>query len=531
VSTIQLPQKKTFMAIVGVLLGVLLFSLDSTIVGIAMPKIVKDLLGFELYSWPFTAYLLCSTAATVIFGKLADMFGRKLIFIIGLIIFIIASMLCGISSGMLMFILFRGLQGLGGGILISNAFAIAGELFELRKRGMIMGVVASMFGIGSILGPIIGGTITEHFGWHWIFYINIPIGILSIIILAIYLPGKLEERSKQKIDIAGILTFLIFLIPLLLALSMNGNNVSLSDPLIIVLFCSSIIGLIAFILIELKVSQPILPPKLFKSQVFNLSMAGTFLTNTAFYAAIVFLPLYLQEVQKWSASISGFLLTPMMLAFACASIFTGQVTVRLGRSKPILITGYLLIIAGCIMISFFSTNTSIFYSIIAMAILGLGLGTTTPMYNMNVQAVFPRNMMSVLTGMVQFFRNVGGIIGIAIYSTILGQYLQMGIGNINWGHVPENVRSIFSSKVLMNSTALEAIKAKVPEAYQTYMQDIYKQLEHLLSSGIAFIFLIAIFISLLALLTGIFQKECFFGKDAIRNENFGKDAIRNDNVK
>jgi EmrB/QacA subfamily drug resistance transporter len=508
---IEISQKQIIKVMIGVMMGVLLSALDSTIVGTAMPRIIGELQGMDRYSWPFTAYMLFSTVATIIFGKLADMYGRKKIFLSGLLIFIIASILCGLSANMTMLIVFRGMQGLGGGILISNTFAIAGELFQGKERGKAMGFIGSMFGLASILGPVLGGFITDHFGWRWIFYVNIPVGIISIFLIALNLPGKLEEKTKRIIDAGGIVSFIFSIIPLLLAISWGGREKAWNSPLISGLFGISLVSFLAFIWIESRAAEPILPLRLFKNRVFNLTMTGAFFSNMVFYGAILFLPLYLQEVQKMSASVSGFLLTPMMITFTAASVFSGQVAARIGKTKFVSLAGFILALTGCGMLSLLSQETSKAYSMAAMVILGLGLGTTTPIFNLNAQSAFPVNMIGMLTGTVQFFRSVGGTLGIAIFGSLLMQYLKNGIPRLNWGSTPVSIRNILSDpKILMNTSAIEGFKAKVPKAYLNYMDGIFHQVEGLLSSGIAYIFIAAFIAAVIALVSGLFQKECHF---------------------
>jgi EmrB/QacA subfamily drug resistance transporter len=506
----EISKKQIIRIMIGVMTGVLLSALDSTIVGTAMPRIIGELQGMDRYSWPFTAYMLFSTSAAIIFGKLADIYGRKIIFLSGLLIFISASVLCGLSANMTMLIVFRGMQGLGGGILISNAFAIAGELFQGKERGKAMGFIGSMFGLASILGPALGGFITDHLGWRWIFYVNIPVGIISISLIALNLSGKMEEKIKHRIDAGGIVCFIMCIIPLLLALSWGGREKAWNSSLILGLFGISLISLIAFIRVESAAAEPILPLRLFRNRVFNLTMTGAFFSNMVFYGAILFLPLYLQEVQKMSASLSGFLLTPMMIAFTAASVMSGQIASRIGKTKSVSVAGFLLALIGCGMLSLLSQDTAKTYSLSAMIILGVGLGITTPIFNLNAQSVFPVNMIGLLTGTVQFFRSVGGTLGIAMFGSLLMQYIKNGIPKLDWGLTPASVRTLLSDpKILMNTSALEGIKTKVPEAYRGFMEGIFHQLEGLLSSGIAYIFLAALIAAVLAMVSGLFQKECY----------------------
>lgn len=496
----------------GVMLGVLLAALDSTIVGTAMPDIVRQFQGMEHYSWPFTAYMLFSTAAVVISGKLADIYGRKPVFLSGLAVFLGASVLCGMSNSMIMLIGYRGLQGLGGGMLITNAFAIAGELFQGRDRGKSMGMVGSMFGLASILGPMLGGFITDHLGWIWIFYINIPIGIASFALVFLNLPGKIEETFKRRIDFAGIIAFMAFLMPLLIALSWGGREIAWGSPLIIALFGGSLVSLGAFVYIESRAAEPILPLSLFKNRVFSFTAIGAFFSNALFFGAILFLPLYLQEVRKLSASSSGLLLAPMMATFTIASLLSGHLTSIRGTTKMISVSGSVLGFIGCAMLCFLTPETPIAYLVAGMVVLGFGLGINVSIYNLNVQSAFPLSMIGILTGTIQFFRNIGGTVGIAVFGTLLMSRLQTGISGIDWGSTPVGVRALLSSpKVLMNAATLEAIKAEIPGSLLSQSDGILRQVEGILSSGIAFVYMAGLAAAAIALIAGILQPECVLG--------------------
>ena len=415
----HLSRREIIFVMVGVMLGVLLSSLDSSVVGTAMPKIISDLHGMSEYSWPFTAYMLCSTIIIPISGKMADSYGRKLVYLTGIGIFLLTSTLCGLSQNMIQLIIFRGAQGFGGGIIMASSSAIVGEIFSPRERGKYLGFVASMFGLASLIGPTLGGFITDSFGWRWIFYINIPLGIIALLTVFFALPSAGEDLEKKRIDYPGLIMFVAGIIPFLLAFTWAGNQYAWVSPQILGMFAFSLISFVIFYYIEKKADNPIIPLGLFKNRIFNISIGAMFMGSVTMFGIVIFLPLFVQTVIGKSASGSGQIITPLMLTFVASSIIAGRVISATGKYKLLAICGFGFVIAGAILFFLMGPDVSDVRLIFNMIILGMGLGSTMPTFNIAIQNAFPQNMIGVVTGGVQFFRNMGSTIGAAIMGSVM----------------------------------------------------------------------------------------------------------------
>ena len=325
--------------LIGVMLGMLLAALDQTVVGTALPRIVANLGGLEHYAWVATAYLLASTVSIPIYGKLSDIYGRRIFFISGMVIFLIGSALSGTSQDMTQLIIYRGIQGLGAGAMMPLAIAIIGDIFPPSERGKWQGLITSVFGLATILGPILGGTITDNWGWRWVFYVNMPIGVIAILTAGLVLPGALR-RVQHTIDYSGAAALIAFAVPLLLAFSWAGTQYAWNSWQIIGLFIFSAVMLVAFILIELRAAEPIISPRLFKNSIFLVSTIAMFMLSAGMFGAILYLPLFVQAVTGNTATNSGVVLTPMMLGFMFSSIVGGQILSRTGRYKILAIFGF-----------------------------------------------------------------------------------------------------------------------------------------------------------------------------------------------
>ncbi|MDQ3614217.1 MAG: MFS transporter, partial [Chloroflexota bacterium] len=376
--------KQLYIAMAGIMLGLLLSALDQTIVGTAMPRIVTDLGGLESYAWVTTSYMLASTASVPIFGKLSDIYGRKWFYIGGLVLFMIASALCGLGQSMLQLILFRGLQGIAGGIIIANAFTIIGDLFPPKERGKWQGLLGAMFGIASVVGPILGGWLADGPGWRWVFYINLPVGVIAIAVLLIGLP-YIRPHGVASIDWWGAGLIVTGIVPLLLAFTWAGTEYAWSSPLIIGLLAMAAVGIGAFIFTETRAKDPIIPLKLFRDRIFSISIMSSSILGAAMFGAILYIPLFMQGVLGTSAAESGLVLMPMMLSMVTASIVGGQLISRTGRYKWAIVSGLFLMLTGMFLLSRMGLGTTNLSAIRNMIVLGLGVGLVMPTITLAVQ--------------------------------------------------------------------------------------------------------------------------------------------------
>jgi EmrB/QacA subfamily drug resistance transporter len=422
----ELPKKQLIGTIIGLQLTLLLAALDQTIVSTAMPKIIEHLSGFDRYAWVTTAYMLTSTAAVPIFGKLSDMYGRKWILLGGAIFFVLTSALCGMAGefprwfgdGMTQLIIFRGLQGIGGGVIFAMVFTVIGDIFPPAERGKYQGLFSAVFAFASVLGPTLGGWITDSLSWRWVFYVNMPVGALAIAALYFAFPYFRPDGPRHAIDYGGVISLLGFLTPLLLALTWVVKE-GWTSPSVVLMLAFSAVMFCLFIAFEARANEPLVPLALFKNSIVSLSSISLVLSGIAMFGAIIFIPLFMQSVMSLSATVSGSLLTPMMLMMAVGSITSGQLVSRIGHYKRIALVGLGLMTVGMWLLSGMQESTTQLQAVGYMMTVGIGLGLTMPIYTLIVQNVAPWHMIGAATAATQFFRSIGGTLGVAIFGTVM----------------------------------------------------------------------------------------------------------------
>jgi EmrB/QacA subfamily drug resistance transporter len=434
----RITPRERNITLAAIMVVFLLSALDNTIVSTAMPRIISELQGLNLYTWVTTGYLLASTIMVPIYGKLSDIYGRKPILIVGIIIFLLGSMLSGLSGefgtlpllggGMTQLIIFRAVQGLGAAALITTAFAVIADLIPPRDRGRYQGLFGGVFGLASVLGPIIGGFFTDLptvtlfgyaiAGWRWIFYVNVPLGLFALYLIAKQMP-RLGGGQSGKIDYLGAALVVITFVPLLLGLTWGGSTYPWGSPTILILLGGSLVSLILFIIVEHRSSNPILPLELFKNPVFTISNAAAFVLNVAFLGVVMFLPLFMQLVLGISATNSGFTLLPLMGGLIGSSIITGLLVSRTGRYKIFMLIGSAILLVGLWLLTQISLETTTFELGWRMIIVGIGLGPAQSLFTLAVQNAVPRRQLGIATSASQFFRQIGSTIGLAIFGTLL----------------------------------------------------------------------------------------------------------------
>jgi EmrB/QacA subfamily drug resistance transporter len=427
VITQGLSRRRVILATAGTMLALLLAALDQTIVGTAIPRIVADLNGLDRLAWVTTAYLVTSTTMTPIAGKLGDLFGRKPFLLAGMIGFVAASVLCGLSQDMTQLIVFRGIQGIFGGVLFATVFTVIGDLFPPENRGRVQGLFGGVFGLAAIIGPTAGGFITDHFGWRWVFEVNIPVGIVAVLVVLAGLPYVRSKASWRDIDYWGAFTLAAGVVPMLIALSITRDH-AWTSPEVIGLLGFAAVMLAAFIFVESRVEHPIVPLELFKNPTFTVSMIVGFLTAFGMFGSILFTPLVFQGVLGISATNSGALITPMMFGLLAASTLTGFVMKRIKYYRFLGTLGVAVMIVGMYLLSQILPSTPEWRVVAALIVVGLGIGTTFPLYLTAVQVALPRKHLGVASSQIQFWRNLGGTVGSSILGAVLANRLPGYLG-------------------------------------------------------------------------------------------------------
>ena len=434
----EIQGRQLLVIMAGVMLGLLLAALDQTVVGPAMFRIIRDLRGLEHYAWVTTAYLLTSTITVPIAGKLGDLYGRKWFFLGGMVLFVLSSALCGFSSGtdpfnlagltvpgltvgMAELIAFRAIQGIGGGLLMANAFTIIGDLVPPAERGRWQGLFGAVFGLASVIGPSIGGYITDNIGWQWVFYVNVPVGLIAVPMVALTFPHIVQARTTRKvIDWWGALTLIAATAPILLALSLGGGkDFAWNSGAIIGMFVFGLLMIGVFVWVESRAAEPLLPLDLFRHRVFTLSVLTVLLVGFGMFGALINLPLFIQGVQGDSATNSGNAILPLMFGSIVMSIVSGQIVSRTGKYRVLAIIGQAVAAFGLFLLSTMAVDIPRWQTLGYMVVMGLGLGIAQPLYTLIVQNAFPPQRLGVVTSATTFFRSIGSTVGVAVFGTIV----------------------------------------------------------------------------------------------------------------
>jgi EmrB/QacA subfamily drug resistance transporter len=486
-------KKTTAFIVLSVMLGTLLYSLDQLIVATAMPKIVLELNGLSQLSWVFTAYMLTSTITIPIYGKLSDIYGRKVFYIIGIVIFLVGSLLSGIAQSMTQLILFRALQGIGGGAMMVNAQAIIGDIFPPAERGRWQGLNMSMYGLATIAGPLLGGWLTDNFSWRWVFFINIPIGILAIGIVVASMPQLIHQARDRTIDFAGAFLIAIGLLPLLLAFVWGGSEYPWVSWQVLGLLAVAVVVLFAFVLTERRAREPIVSLSLFRNKAYTISVVIVFLTMIGMYGALLYIPLFAQGVVGVSATNSGLILMPMMVGLIIASVLAGQIVSQTGKYKALTIVGMVVTVLAMAFFTQIGTGTSNASLSWRMVILGIGIGIGMPIFTTVAQSAFGPERLGEVTAGKQLFQNIGGTVSTAILGGVMNNQLAHQLIDIQNDPFVATIKQLNPAAALtkidvntiqqyLSAEGQAQIKAILTQAPQAMQDQLVASLSHFLNT-------------------------------------------------
>ncbi len=515
---VEISPRARFQVLGAILLALLLGALDQTIVGTALPRIVTDLQGNDLYTWVVAIYLLTSTISVPFYGKLSDFYGRKPMLIFGVVVFLVGSALSGLSQTMWQLILFRGVQGIGAGSLFPISLAVIGDLFTPAERGKYQGLFGAVFGLAALVGPALGGVITDTIGWHWIFYINLPIGLLSLLVVSRVLPSLNRPRHALNLDWVGALVFVAAMIPLLVGLT-NSQSSGWTSPEVGGLLLLAAILIPAFIYIETRVKEPIVPLNLFRDRTYAGSVLATFFAAFGFFSATIFLPRFYQVVKGDSATVSGYELFPLLLGVILASVVSGQVVARTGKYKTMLVGSVVLVGVGSLLFTNLTANTGLWSIILWQFVLGVGIGPTLAVFTIVVQNAVPFNKLGVATSSIAFFRQIGGTVGLSIAGSLFGTQVAAEIPTrLIASGVPQQVVSGFQGAGFdqnsllgvgssLGTQVLAGLPAQAQQAVQPYIPRIVTSIYEAISVSIGSTFWLSLGASVLALVAVLVIRE------------------------
>lgn len=510
----HLSSKRKLSIMIAIMAAMLFAAINQTITSTAMPRIISILDGMDYYTWTINIYLLTSTIATVLVGKLSDMFGRKPFLLAGILLFMIGAFLTGTSDNVYQFIIYRGIQGFGAGIIQSTAFTAVGDLFPPRERGKWMGLMMAVFGFSSVLGPSLGGFLIDNLDWHWLFWIFLPLGIVAFIMILTLFP-KAKRGESTSIDYLGSLLMTTTIVPLLLAFTWAGTEYDWGSSQILGLLGGTVVSALLFVFVESKAKNPILPLHLFKNSVVTISNIIGFIMNFGMMGAMIYLSFFVQGVLGISATYAGYVTMPMSIVMVVASAITGQKMAKKGKYKRYALIGIPIMIAG-MTIMVFMHNVPM--AVLSMIVFGLGLGLGMPVFSLATQNAVSHKDLGVATASSQLFRNLGGTIGIAVMGTVMSNSLTKNLKEaLQSSSAPdftkmdpklaEQMLSFANPQALMNKPMLEQTQASMPADVQPIFTQMIDGIRDALGQTLSTVFLTGTIVLVVAFVLVFFLKE------------------------
>ena len=512
---IDLNPRTKIVVLVALTGGMFFNTMNVSVVGPAMPKAVGDLGGLELFGWVFTAPLITSTLSIPVAGKLSDIYGRKPFFLAGLAIYILGNLLAGFSQDMIQLIVFRGITGIGQGLVTSMSFALIADLFPPRERGKWMGLNSVAMGFGSFLGPVAGGVLTDQFSWRGVFFINIPLGLATMLVFARALPGKERVTGKARIDYLGIALLTAAILPFLVAISLGGEQFAWRSVETVAMIGVSIVLFVLFLVREARTPDPILEISLFRRPFFALSAVVGLAGGFAMWSGFMFLPLYLQAVLDTSATQSGFVQIPMMLGLMVGGFVGGQLLSRTGRFQLLGVVGSGLMALAFALLWMMDTETGMGTIVRNMVLAGIGVGITLPVYLIAAQNAMPAQYLGVVTATITFCRQMGGAIGVAVIGSVLNNTLARAVisntpDEVKEALPPETLMKLQDPQLLLNSQTLIEIRGELVAtgpAGGALFDQMIDSLKLSLSDAISVTYLVCLAVAVLAIVVGLFMRD------------------------
>lgn len=510
----HLSHKRKITIMMAIIMAMFFSAINQTIVSTAMPRIIAVLSGMEYYSWVITIYMLTSTLATVLVGKLSDIYGRKPFILIGIVIFMIGAFLTGFSKDIYQLIIYRGVQGVGAGIIMASVFTAVGDLFSPRERGKWTGVMMAVFGFSSVIGPTLGGWLVDNFAWKWLFWIFLPLGVVAFFMILFLFP-KVERNKSEKIDYLGSFFLSLTIIALLLGFSWAGTKYEWASFEILGLFGAAIAFLVVFIFAERHAKSPVLPLSLFKNDIVTISNAVGFIMNAGMMGALIYLPFFVQGVEGISPTYSGYVTMPMSIAMVVMSTIIGRKITKSGKYKRYALLGLPIMIAGMLIMAFMNNVT---LAVLAMIVFGIGLGVGMPIFSLTVQNAVKPTELGVATASSQLFRNLGGTIGIAVMGTIMTSSLSKNMekaASSGTGFdfdkvdptLAEQLSAFQNPEMLLDQPKLAKLQSELPADVQPIITQLIDSLRDALSSSLTTVFLSGTAIVAVALILTVFLRE------------------------
>ncbi|GIN99639.1 MFS transporter [Brevibacillus halotolerans] len=513
----ELDYRRKVTVMLAIMSALLFASINQTIVGTALPKIIAKLGGMDYYSWVFTIYMLTSSIATILVGKLSDMYGRKPFILIGLGVFVLGAFLCGTSHNIFELILYRGIQGAGAGVIMSTAFTSIADLFAPRERGRWQGLMSSVFGLASVFGPVLGGYIVDNADWHWVFWVFLPFGIIAIGMIYWLFP-RAVHKEKQTVDYWGSLLITTTMVPFLLAFSWAGTKYEWTSLTILGLFAFTVVSLFLFIYVEKQAINPVIPLHLFRNDIFTISNVIGFIVGAGMYASIMYMPFFIQGVLGYSATHSSYLTMPMTLSLVVGSAVCGQLMTKTGTYKKFALGGLVLMLVGMYLLARMDQGTMSSSIVFNLIVFGLGLGVAMPVFTITVQNAVKSKDLGVATAASQLFRSLGGTIGVAIMGTILsvriGLKMSESTAQLGISHQPnippelvQKISALHNPQILLDLQRLDQIEKSLPPVLHELFNHVIANLRDALQYALTGVFLTSTWLLVFALLLTFFLRE------------------------